>query len=248
MSLKKLSLTIFAGVVVAWWSSGTALADDASAKPVKPRSPRSTAASTAPKANPDTLPARAHGGGLWEPPPDGGPDDGPPPPDDRGGPPGPPRDGGPDGGPGHRPSHALPDRGGPPEPPPDGPGRGNGEPAGPPSSTRWPYNDPESMRTSDPEMYKLVKADEDLDRQSQDLAVQYRQAAPEKRKQIRQQIERVVNKHFEARQARRSLELKRLEEELQSFRDAIERRTKARKELVEKRISDLLGSEERPKF
>ena len=59
MSLKKLSLTIFAGVVVAWWSSGTALADDASAKPVKPRSPRSTAASTAPKANPDTLPARA---------------------------------------------------------------------------------------------------------------------------------------------------------------------------------------------
>ena len=247
MSSKKLSFTIFAEVVLAWWLSGTALADDASAKQAKSSSSPSTAASTTPKANPASAP-RGPKARPWEPPPDGGPDDGPPPPDDRGGPPGPPPDGGPDGGPGHRPPRAPHDRNGRPEPPPDGPGRGNGEPAGPPSSARWPYNDPESMRTSDPEMYKLMKADEDLDRQSQDLAVQYRQAAPEKRKQIRQQIEQVVDKHFEARQARRSLELKRLKEELQSFQDAIDRRTKARKELVEKRISDLLGSEERPKF
>jgi F0F1-type ATP synthase membrane subunit b/b' len=104
------------------------------------------------------------------------------------------------------------------------------------------------MATSDPEMYKLTKEDAELDRQSQDLAVQYRQAPPEKRDQIRQQVEKVVNRHFEVRQERRLLELKRIKEQLQSFQEAVDRRTKARKELVERRISDLLGSEERTKF
>jgi hypothetical protein len=104
------------------------------------------------------------------------------------------------------------------------------------------------MRIRDPEMYKLTKADEELDRQSRDLAVQYRQAPPEKREQIRRQVEQVVNRHFEVRQERRLLELKRLKAELQNLQEAIDRRTKARKELVEKRMSDLLGSEERPKF
>lgn len=104
------------------------------------------------------------------------------------------------------------------------------------------------MRTSDPEMYKLAKVDAELDRQSQDLALQYIHASREKRDQIRQQVEQVVNQHFEVRQERRLLELKRLKEELQSFQEAIDRRTKARKELIEKRMSDLLGSDERPKF
>jgi hypothetical protein len=61
-------------------------------------------------------------------------------------------------------------------------------------------------------------------------------------------VEKVVNRHFEVRQERRLLELKRLKEELQRFQEAVDRRTKARKELVEKRMSELLGSEERAKF
>jgi hypothetical protein len=40
------------------------------------------------------------------------------------------------------------------------------------------------------------------------------------------------------------LELKRLEEELQRLRESVDHRTKARKELVEKRVSDLLGKED----
>ena len=104
------------------------------------------------------------------------------------------------------------------------------------------------MRTSDPEMYKLIKTDEELDRQSRDFARQYYLAPPDKREPIRQQAEKVVDQHFEVRQQRRSLELKRLQEELQGFQDAIDSRTKARKELVQKRLSELLGSPERSKF
>ena len=250
MSLHKLAFAIFAGIVFVGWSSIKALADDEPAKPVGPNGPRRAAADAPTRTDSNAPEVRSPGAGRPEPPPDGGPDDGPPPPGDRNGPPGPPPDDGPDHGP-----RSPADRHGPPGPHPGNapyrgpppPGDREGRPE-PPPSERWPYNDLESLRTSDPEMYKLTKADAELDRQSRALAVQYRQASKEKRDQIRQQVEQVVIQHFEVRQQRRLLELKRLKEELQSFQEAIDRRTKARKDLVGKRLSELLGSEERPKF
>ena len=136
--------------------------------------------------------------------------------------------------------------------PPDQPG--GGRPGGPgmpdmahdgmaPFAPNW-----ERMQNNDPEMYKLVKEDMDLERQSRELAQQYRRAPSEQREKLKQQIEEVVNKHFDARQQRRSLELKRLENQLQRLREAVERRAKARKELVEKRVSDLIGREDEAGF
>ena len=97
---------------------------------------------------------------------------------------------------------------------------------------------------NDPEMYRLLKADADLDRKSRELAVAYRQAPDDQRDKIKELLEQVVNEHFEVRQQRRSLELKRLEDELKSLRDRMDRRAKARKEIVEKRVSTLLGIED----
>ncbi len=97
-------------------------------------------------------------------------------------------------------------------------------------------------------MFKLLKEDMDLDRQSRDLVVQYRKASSQQREKIKAIVVETVNKHFDVRQQRRALELKRLEEELQRLRESVEHRTKARKELVEKRVSDLLGPEEQGGF
>jgi hypothetical protein len=44
------------------------------------------------------------------------------------------------------------------------------------------------------------------------------------------------------------LELKRLEEELQRLHQSVDRRAKARKEIVQKRVSDLLGREDDTRF
>ena len=93
-------------------------------------------------------------------------------------------------------------------------------------------------------MFKLLRQEMDLDRQTRDLAGDYRQTPRAKRDDIKKQVEKLVDQQFEVRQQRRQLELKRLEEELQSLRDAIERRNKARKEIVEKRVSELLGQEQ----
>jgi hypothetical protein len=196
-------------------------------------------------------------------PPDDEDIDRPPPPPDREGRPGPRREGragpddrrppGPPQGPGF--DHPPPDREGRPGPsregrpgpddrrspgPPQGPGF-DGPPPGPP---RWPYPDWTSMEKKDPDMFKVVKQEMDLERQTRDLAGDYRQAAPAKRDEIKKQVEKLVGQQFEVRQQRRQLELKRFDEELQRLRDAIERRSKARKQIVEKRVAELLGQEE----
>jgi 2-oxoglutarate dehydrogenase complex dehydrogenase (E1) component-like enzyme len=116
-----------------------------------------------------------------------------------------------------------------------------GFPMGPP---RWPHQDWESLEKNDPDMFKLLKQEDDLDRQTQELSMQYRRAPAAQRDGLKKQVEKVVGQQFEVRQERRQLELKRLEGELQRLREAIEKRTKSREQLVGKRVAELLGQDE----
>ena len=125
------------------------------------------------------------------------------------------------------------------------PGSGPGPQFGPP---RWPHNDWPSLEQNDPEMYKLLQADYSLERQSQELAVQYRQAPKDQREAIKQKLEKSVTEHFEARQQRRLLELKRLEEELKRLRESIDKRKEAQQQIVNRRVSELLGLQDEPQF
>ena len=120
-------------------------------------------------------------------------------------------------------------------------GMPGGFPMGPP---RWPHQDWESLEKNDPDMYKLLKQEDDLDRQTQELSMQYRRAPTAQRDGLKKQIEKVVGEQFEVRQQRRQLELKRLEDELQRLREAIEKRTKSREQLVGKRVAELLGQDD----
>ena len=106
----------------------------------------------------------------------------------------------------------------------------------------------ESIKDRDPEMYKVLKEDRDLEHRTRELVEQYRRASGDDRSKIKQQLEETVSKHFDVRQQRRTLELKRLEGELQRLREVIARRDKSRKEIVEKRITTLLGTERELEF
>ena len=149
------------------------------------------------------------------------------------GPPGPPLGDVPD-----RPG--FPGRPGPPGPPGLPGPQGPFYPYGPP---RWPHRSWDTLEKNDPEMYKLLKDDYDLESQERELVIQYRRAPAAQRTTVKQQLSELVNKHFEVRQDRRLLELKRLEEELKRLREAIDRRNEAREGLVGKRIVELLGEE-----
>jgi hypothetical protein len=102
----------------------------------------------------------------------------------------------------------------------------------------------EAMRHRDPEMFRLVQDDNELERRTRELGMQFRQAPPEQRERIQQEVHQMVAKQFELRQQRRTLELKRIEEELKRLREAIERRVKAREQLIQRRVSELLGRED----
>jgi hypothetical protein len=147
-------------------------------------------------------------------------------------------------------------RGDPPRP--DGPSpRGGFPPNGMPGSgvigsfpggpQHDPYRGPggpdrlEELKKYDPEMYELEKKDLELEQQSFDLGQQYRRAPRDQRDALKTQLQDVVQKHFEARQARRQLQLKRLEEELDRMRSAMERRTESRVQIVERRVVELIG-------
>ena len=58
---------------------------------------------------------------------------------------------------------------------------------------------------------------------------------------LKKQIQEIVQKHFEVRQSRRELHLKRLQEELERFAGAMERRNEGRAEIVERRVAELTG-------
>ena len=113
---------------------------------------------------------------------------------------------------------------------------------------RGPFPDWKSLEKKDPELFKVLRTEMDLERQTRDAVRDYREADSAKREEIKKQVEKLVTQQFEVRQQRRQLELKRFETELQSVRDAIERRNKNRQQIIERRVAELLGQDEDTAF
>ncbi len=112
-----------------------------------------------------------------------------------------------------------------------------------------PFPSPSAaLEKYDPEMYKLLQEDQKWERTTADLAMRWRFAPRAERDALKKELTEAVNQHFEARQQRRRLQLQRLEEELQSLRAAIEKRDQARTDVIERRVSELLGVEEQLGF
>jgi hypothetical protein len=120
------------------------------------------------------------------------------------------------------------------------PGEGR-RPMGPLGPGMMPGQDLRRMQQEDPEMYDLLVADDELDRQALEKAEQVRRATTDDRERLKAELADVVGKHFEARQKRRELQLKRMEEEIQRLREAIKARNDAREDIVNKRITELTG-------
>jgi hypothetical protein len=130
-----------------------------------------------------------------------------------------------------------------------GPGGPEGDRRGPPPG--YPprgHEDFESLKTKDPELYKAIQEDRELEQQSCDLADQYRRAGKNDQPKIKQTLTEIVGKHFEVRQTLRNLEVKRLEQQLKQLRGKIDEREKNRKEIVGKRVTDLTGPDDDEHF
>ena len=116
---------------------------------------------------------------------------------------------------------------------PGGPRRGNS--SGP---------NPDDPGERDPEMLKLTQMDQELDRKSHELSEQIRRnrgAGGEQKEQLKKELAEVVNQHFNVRQERRELELKRTEEQIERLRNSVRSHKEKRDSAVQRRIADLTG-------
>lgn len=121
-------------------------------------------------------------------------------------------------------------------------------------STQGPgmYGGPYLPPPQDPEAVKEMQLEEKV----QQLANVYRnfdnpQIRPNKditREDVQKEIETLVTKQFDLRQERRQKELKRFEEQIKKLRETIEKRQKARTEIIDRHVKDLLGQEDDMKF
>lgn len=125
---------------------------------------------------------------------------------------------------------------------PDGPLRG-GEPRGPGfvpgGGTRM--GEYERLRREDPEMFALLNQDEVLEQQTLEMADKVRRATSDEREKLQTQLSELVNKHFDVRQQRRELQLKRMEAELSRLREAIKQRNDTRDSIIKERMTELVG-------
>lgn len=101
----------------------------------------------------------------------------------------------------------------------------------------------EELKQFDPEMYELEKKDLDLERQTLELSQQLRRTPRDQRDALKKQLQDAVLNHFEARQARRELQLKRLESELERMRESMKKRTDLKDQIIGRRVSELVGEQ-----
>jgi hypothetical protein len=130
---------------------------------------------------------------------------------------------------------------------------GGGMPGMGPGGMRGPYGPGMGfgmMRRPDPDVVREAE----LERQVQERVDAYRNhrvGSPEAEKErdtIQKEIVKLVNEQFNLRQERRENELKLFEEQIKRLRETIEKRQKAREEIIERRVKELLGQDDDMRF
>lgn len=102
--------------------------------------------------------------------------------------------------------------------------------------------DLQRLQESDPDMYPLVKDDVELERKSFELSEQIRRTSKtEEKERLKNELINVVENHFNVRQERREMELKRLEEQIDRMRESLKTRAESRESLIKQRIAELTG-------
>lgn len=101
------------------------------------------------------------------------------------------------------------------------------------------------LREHDPPMYELRMADIKLDRQTDALAAELREAREAddngREDELMDRIELTVAEHFDVRQKIRTLEIEKLRQKLEELEQRLDDRDDDRKDLIEQRVQELVG-------
>lgn len=105
-------------------------------------------------------------------------------------------------------------------------------------------------KKSDPELYELSVKDTRIGMECDKLRRKFQEAGraddEARADEIRSQITKLVEEHFDVRQTMREMELERMERRLAKARKQLEKRAGMRGELVEQRVEELTGEKRKP--
>lgn len=100
-----------------------------------------------------------------------------------------------------------------------------------------------------PEFRQIVEKELALEAQSRDLMKKFKtEKDASKKAELEKQLREVVSQHFDARQARRLFELKIFEDRIQELRKQTEDRNGLKERIVDKRMMELIGTDEDLRF
>ena len=124
--------------------------------------------------------------------------------------------------------------------------KGNPNPPNSASTRRspGPGNQMAELREKHPRLFELIQEDVDLEKKAAELAKQWKAAEAGKKDEVKAELKKVLDQHFQVREERRLYELKMVEDRLREMRIEIEERPKKKDRIVEKRMKDLLEKEE----
>jgi hypothetical protein len=95
------------------------------------------------------------------------------------------------------------------------------------------------------ELRELHEQDFKLEQEAVQLGDRYRKTKEASEKErLKGELKSLVEKHFEVRQKRRTLELEQLEKQLTQLKSSIESRQKNRQSLIDKRVGELTGEDD----
>jgi hypothetical protein len=99
----------------------------------------------------------------------------------------------------------------------------------------------EDLKERDPELYKIVSQEKQLESQSQTLARQYRNTDDEKeKKRIEEDLMKLLDQVFDLRQMNYESEIERLEKRLAEAKERNVERLANKSEIVQRRLEELL--------
>lgn len=101
----------------------------------------------------------------------------------------------------------------------------------------------EHLKEVDPERYKLLKAQQEIEVKIWELVEEYKEADESKKQQIKTKLHKLLSELFDLREEEKEFEIKRLEKELQKLRELTEQRKKHKDEIISRHIDELLGEE-----
>ena len=103
------------------------------------------------------------------------------------------------------------------------------------------FRDIENMKKNDPERFKLLQEDAEMDRKIKELVRQYKaETNAEQKEALRKEITELCAKHFDVRQKRRELDLARMKAWLNQMEQGVEKSRQNKDKIIDQRINSLL--------